>query len=159
MSKNSTTQLTATPGKQETIMSRVFDAPRELVFKAYTDPELVPQWWGPKGYTTIVDKMEVKTGGIWRYIQRGSEGDEYAFRGVYHESLLPERLIYTFEFEPMPGHVVLETVKFEDHEGKTKVTVISVFQSVEDRDGMLEAGMEQGATESWDRLADLVAKA
>jgi uncharacterized protein YndB with AHSA1/START domain len=157
MAKNNM-HVTVTPGTQDIIMSRVFDAPRELVFKTYTDPALIPQWWGPRGITTIVDKMEVKTGGIWRYIQRGADGSEYAFSGVYHESLAPERLVYTFEFEPMPGHVCLETVKFEDQEGKTKVTVISVFQSVEDRDGMVQSGMEEGAVETWDRLAELLAK-
>jgi uncharacterized protein YndB with AHSA1/START domain len=155
---NSNTTITATPGKQEVVMSRVFDAPRELVFKTYTDPTLIPQWWGPRGYTTIVDKMEVKPGGIWRYIQRGADGSEYAFKGVYHESLAPERLIYTFEFEPMAGHVCLETVKFEDQGDKTKVSVISVFQSVEDRDGMIQSGMEEGSVETWDRLAELLAK-
>ena len=157
MAKNNM-HVTVTPGTQDIIMTRVFDAPRELVFKTYTDPALIPQWWGPRGITTIVDKMEVKHGGIWRYIQRGTDGSEYAFRGVYHESLAPERLVYTFEFEPMPGHVCLETVKFEDQEGKTKVTVISVFQSVEDRDGMVQSGMEEGAVETWDRLAELLAK-
>ena len=158
MAKNNT-NITATPGKQEIIMTRVFDAPRELVFKTYTDPKLIPQWWGPKEYTTVVDKMEVKPGGLWRYVQRGADGNEYAFKGVYHESLPPERLIYTFEFEPLPGHVLLETVKFEEQEGKTKVTVISVFQSVEDRDGMLQSGMEDGAVETWDRLAELLTNA
>ena len=157
MAKNNMS-ITAVPGKQEIIMSRVFDAPRELVFKTYTDPKLIPQWWGPRDYTTIVDKMDVKPGGLWRYIQRGTDGSEYAFRGVYHESLAPERLIYTFEFEPMPGHVCLETVKFEDQEGQTKVTVISVFQSVEDRDGMLQSGMEEGSVDTWDRLEELLAK-
>jgi uncharacterized protein YndB with AHSA1/START domain len=157
MAKNNT-NITATPGKQEIIMTRVFDASRELVFKTYTDPELIPQWWGLRTSTTVVDKMEVKHGGVWRYIQREADGSEYAFRGVYHESLPPERLVYTFEFEPMPGHVCLETVKFEEQEGKTKVTVISVFQSVEDRDGMLQSGMEDGAIETWDRLAELLTK-
>jgi uncharacterized protein YndB with AHSA1/START domain len=150
--------LMAEPGKQEIIMTRVFDAPRELVFKTYTDPTLIPKWWGPSNLTTIVDKMEVRLGGIWRYIQRDSSGNEYAFHGVYHESLPPERLVYTFEFELMPGHVLLETVKFEEQAGQTKVTVLSVFQSVEDRDGMLNSGMEEGAVESWDRLAELLEK-
>jgi uncharacterized protein YndB with AHSA1/START domain len=139
-------------------MSRVFDAPRELVFKTYTDPKLIPQWWGPRGITTVVDKMEVRHGGTWRYIQRGADGNEYAFKGVYHESLPPERLVYTLEFEPMPGHVLLQTVKFEDQEGKTKVTVISVSQSVEDRDEMVQSGMEEGVVETWDRLEELLAK-
>jgi uncharacterized protein YndB with AHSA1/START domain len=153
------TNLIAEPGKQEIVMTRVFDAPRELVFKVYTDPKLIPQWWGPSSLTTTVDKMEVRQGGVWRFVQRDTDGNEYAFHGVYHESLPPKRLVSTFEFEGMPGHVLLETVTFEDHDGNTKVTVASVFQSVEDRDGMLQSGMEEGAVETWDRLAELLAKA
>jgi len=153
------TNIIAEPGKQEIVMTRVFDAPRELVFKAYTDPKLIPQWWGPKDHTTTVDKLDVRPGGMWRFVQRGPDGNEYAFKGVYHESLPPERLVYTFEFELMPGHVLLETVTFEEHDGKTKVTVTSVFQTVEDRDGMVKSGMEEGAVETWDRLAELLAKA
>ena len=150
--------IIAEPGERAILMNRVFDAPRELVFKACTDPNLIPQWWGPKNYTTTVDKMEVRKGGIWRFIHHGSDGSESAFNGVYHECLSPERLIYTFEWEGMPGHVLLETMKFAEHEGKTKITVISVFQTIEDRDGMLNSGMEEGAIETWDRLAELLAK-
>jgi uncharacterized protein YndB with AHSA1/START domain len=139
-------------------MTRAFDAPRELVFKTCTDPNLIPQWWGPKEYTTIVDKMEVRKGGIWRFVHHGSDGSEHAFNGVYHECLPPERLVYTFEWEGMLGHVSLETVRFEEHEGKTKMTVTSVFQTVEDRDGMLKSGMEKGTVETWNRLAELLTK-
>jgi uncharacterized protein YndB with AHSA1/START domain len=149
-------KLIAEPGKHQIIMSRDFDAPRELVFKAFTDPKLIPQWWGPKDVTTIVDKMEVRKGGIWRYVQRGADGHEFAFHGVYHEITSPERLVYTFEFEGMPGHVLLETVTLEEHGSKTIVKDSSVFQSVEDRDGMIESGMEGGAEESWDRFAELL---
>src|SRR4051794_32418110 len=148
--------LVAEPGKHEIIMLREFDAPRELVFKAYTDPAFVPQWWGPKSMTTIVDKMDVKFGGIWRYVQRKPDGSEYGFRGVYHAIVPNERLVFTFEFEGMPGHVMLETLAFEEHNGKTKMTDSSVFQSVEDRDGMLQSGMEGGAAESLDRFAMLL---
>jgi len=137
-------------------MMRIFDAPRELVFKACTDPNLIPQWWGPKRFTTTVDKMDVKPGGVWRFIQRDSSGGEYAFNGVYREIVSPERLVYTFEFEGMPGHVMLETVTFEEHDGKTKLTDTSVFDTVEDRDGMLESGMEEGAAETMDRLAEIL---
>jgi uncharacterized protein YndB with AHSA1/START domain len=136
-------------------MERVFDAPRELVFKAYTDPNLIPKWWGPRRYTTTVDKMDVKVGGAWRFVQRDA-GHEYAFNGEYREIAPPERLSYTFEFEGLPGHVLLETVTFEERDGQTKVTVTSRFQSAEDRDGMLHSGMEQGANESQDRLAELL---
>lgn len=150
------TSLIAEPGKPEIVMTCMFDAPRELVFKACTDPDLVPQWWGPKRLTTTVDKMDVKPGGVWRFVQRDSSGSEYAFNGVYREIVSPERLVYTFEFEGMPGHVMLETLTFEEHDGKTKLTDTSVFDTVGERDGMLESGMEEGAAESMDRLAELL---
>jgi uncharacterized protein YndB with AHSA1/START domain len=102
--------------------------------------------------------MDVKQGGIWRFIHHDADGNKYAFHGVYHEILSPERLIYTFEFEPVPGHVSLETATFEEHDGKTKLTDRSVFQTIEDRDGMLQSGMEEGAVETWDRLAELLEK-
>jgi len=146
------------PSDREIVMARVFDAPRELVFKAYTDPNLIPQWWGPRGDTTSVDKMDVRPGGVWRYVHRRPDGNEHAFNGVYREIVPPERLVYTFEFEGMPGHVLLETVTFEEHDGKTTLTDTALFQTVEDRDGMLKSGMEEGAAESLDRLEELLAK-
>jgi len=144
--------LVAEPGMHSIVMSRAFDAPRAMVFKAYTDATLVPKWWGPRRLTTAVDAMDIKFGGVWRYIQHDADGNEYAFRGVYHEIVSPERLVFTFEFEGMPGHVLLETVTFEERDGKTLVTDTSVFQSVADRDGMLQSGMEGGASESWERF-------
>lgn len=146
----------AEPGKQEVVMTREFNAPRELLFKAFTDPDLVPKWWGPYSVNTVVDQMEVRIGGIWRYIQRDEDGNEYAFRGVYHDIAAPERLVYTFEFEGMPGHVVLETVTLTEQNGKTIMTDTSLFQSVDARDGMIESGMEQGSSESWERLEALL---
>ena len=141
-------------------MSRVFDAPRELVWKVCTDPELLPKWWGPKGKATIVDKMEVKVGGVWRYIQKDAEGNEYGFNGVFKEVRAPERLAYTFEFEPMAGHVSTETITFEElPDGKTKITSRTTFDTLEDLEGMLQSGMEGGAVETWDRLEELLAKA
>ena len=148
--------VTAEPGMHSITLTREFNAPRDKVFRALTDPALVARWWGPSEVTTTVDKMEVRKGGIWRYVQRDAEGAEWAFSGVYHEVTEPSRLVYTFEFEGMPGHVLLETMILEDRDDKTFVTDISVFQSIEDRDGMLQSGMESGATESWDRLEALV---
>lgn len=148
--------LVAEPGKHEIVMSREFNAPRELVFRALTDPTLVPKWWGPSNVATVVDKMEVRTGGLWRYVQRDAEGNEHAFWGVYHDLTSPERLVYTFEFEGMPGNVLLETMTLADHDGKTLLTDSSVFQSIAARDGMIRAGMEGGANESWDRLEALL---
>jgi uncharacterized protein YndB with AHSA1/START domain len=147
--------LIAEPGRPDLQMSREFNAPRELVFRAFTDPKLIPQWWGPRDYTTVVDKLDAKMGGLWRFIQSGKDG-EYAFRGVFHQVQAPERLVYTFEFEPLEGHILLETITLEERDGKTIVTDGSVFQSVEDRDGMIASGMEGGAEESWDRLEELL---
>lgn len=152
------TNLVAEPGKHEITVTRVFNAPRELVFKTFTDPELLPKWWGPRELTTTVDKMEVKAGGLWRYVQRDADGNEYAFHGVYHAITAPERIIATFEFEGLPGHVLLETMTFEEHDGKTTLTDSSVFQSVADRDGMIEAGMEHGTVDSFERVDELLAE-
>lgn len=151
--------LIAEPGKQQITMSRVFAAPRDLVFRVLTDPGHIPQWWGKREHTTIVDKMDVKAGGLWRYVQRDRQGNEFAFHGVYHAITAPERVVDTFEFEGMPGHVLLETLILEAQgSGKTRLTVSSIFQSVADRDGMLSSGMEEGSNESYDRLEELFAK-
>jgi uncharacterized protein YndB with AHSA1/START domain len=158
MATSDLTDIIAESGRQDVIITRVFDAPRGLVFKTCTDPNLIPEWWGPKNLTTAVDVMEVKTGGIWRFVQRDADGNEYAFHGVYHEVLPPERLVYTFEFEGMPGHVLLETVRFEEMDGRTKMTDRPVFQTVEDRDGAIQSGMGQGASESMDRFSKLLEK-
>jgi uncharacterized protein YndB with AHSA1/START domain len=145
----------AEPGKHEILMTRDFNAPRDLVAKALSDPNLIAQWWGPKETTTRVDQMDVRMGGIWRYVQRDQQGNEYAFRGVYHQ-VSPYRMVYTFEFEGMPGHVLMETVTLDEIDGKTRLTDSSVFQSVEDRDGMLQSGMERGANESWERFDEIL---
>lgn len=144
------------PGKHAATVIRVQDAPRELVFKVQTDPELVPQFWGPDRYKTTIEKMEVRKGGIWRYIQHDAEGNEFAFNGVYHEVKSPELIIDTWEWEGMTGHVLLETIYFEEIEGKTKLTNITVFQTVEDRDGMYKAGMVEGSEATMDRMATLL---
>lgn len=150
---------TIEPGKQEIVMTRTFYAPRDLVFKTMTDPNLIPQWWGPRYLTTTVDEMDLRPGGRWRYLQRDPQGNEHAFHGVYHDITAPERLVFTFEYEGVPGHVLLETVTLEEVDGKTRLTDQSVFQSVADRDGMVQSGMESGATETMDRLEELLAAA
>lgn len=155
------TKIHAEPGKQEIVITREFDAPRELVFKTVTDPKLIPQWWGPRYLSTEVDKMDVRPGGQWRFINRDAEGNEFAFHGVYHEILAPERIIDTFEFEELPetGHVALETMTLEELPGgRTRLTTQSVFQSVADRDGMIQGGMEEGVKDTNDRLEELLKK-
>ena len=160
MAKNNLTKITAEPGKQEIIITREFNAPLKLVFKAFTDPKLYIEWLGPRRLTMTLETFEPKNGGSWRYIQKDQDGNEYAFHGVNHE-VTPERIISTFEFEGLPekGHVILETTKFKAlSNGKTKLTSQSVFQAVEDRDGMLQSGMEEGVNESYERLDELLEK-
>lgn len=155
------TKVRAEPGKQELFITRQFDAPRELVFRAHTDPNLYVQWIGPRRFETTLKKFEPRSGGMWRYVSKDKDGKEYAFYGVYHEVLAPERLIDTFEFEGLPekGHVNLETLRLEELSGgKTKLTIQVVFQSIADRDGMLQSGMEEGLNESHDRLDELLEK-
>ena len=154
MAEQSTALTLTLPSDRKIEVTRVFDAPRDLVWKAYTDPEAIPQWWGPRRHTTTVDKMDVRPGGAWRYVSRDADGNEYGFHGEYREVVPPERIVCTFEFEGMPGHASVETLTLVEHDGKTTVTNTSVFDSVEDRDGMLQSGMEEGARESYDRLAE-----
>jgi len=144
------------PGKQEIIATTILDAPRELVFKAYTDPKLIAKWWGPRRYEIKIEKFESKPGGSWRMIHVGDDGSEFAFRGVNHDVVEPERICGTFEYEGVPGHVALQTATFEAIGNKTKVVAHDVFQSVMDRDGMVASGMQEGADESMERLAELL---
>lgn len=145
------------PSDNEIVMTRTFAAPRELVFRAFTDPELLVQWWGQRSSTTVVDKFDLKPGGLWRYVQVTPNGDEYALNGEFREITPPERLVNTFEFEGMPGYLLVEATSFEENGGTTTVTSTSVFDTIEDRDGMLDSGMEAGAAESYDRLEELLA--
>jgi uncharacterized protein YndB with AHSA1/START domain len=161
MTQSNKTNIIAEPGRQDILVTREFAAPRELVFKAFTDPELYVQWLGPRDLAMTLETFEPKSGGSWRYIHRDKEGNEYAFHGVNHEVTAPERIIGTFEFEGLPeqGHVTLETARFEALPGdRTRMTIQSVFQSVEDRDGMLQSGMEGGMNESYARLDELLEK-
>jgi uncharacterized protein YndB with AHSA1/START domain len=154
VAKSSPATTLTLPSDREIVVTRVFDAPRELVFRAYTDPDAIPHWWGPRRLTTTVDKMDVRPGGVWRFVHHDADGTEYAFNGVYREVVPPERLISTFEFEGMPGHISVDTLALEEHDGKTTLTTTSLFETPEDRDGMLKSGMESGMRETLDRLAE-----
>jgi uncharacterized protein YndB with AHSA1/START domain len=147
-----------TPTDREIHIERVFDAPRDRVYATFTDSELIPEWWGPRGGTTIVDQMDVKAGGAWRYVIRTADGDETAFRGTYREVSPPERVVQTFEWEGMPGHVSIETAEFEDLGDRTRVITTSLFHTPEERDGMLASGMEHGLNETYARLDELLAR-
>ena len=152
------TATVTTPTDREIHIERVFDAPRDRVFAVYTDPELIPEWWGPKGTRAVVDQMEVKSGGSWRFVIHNSDGSETGFRGTYREITPPERIVQTFEWEGMPGHMSVETATFEDLGERTKVTTTSIFHTTEERDGMLGSGMEGGMNETYARLDELLAK-
>ena len=154
-SKNKTT-VKAEPGKQELYIIREFDAPRELVFRAHTDPALFVKWIGPHGYEMILKEFEPVNSGKYRYIHKDPQGNEYGFHGCFHEISM-ERLTQTFEFEGYPGHVSLETATLEELPGnRTRVTIHSVYQSVVDRDGMVQNGMEKGVREGYERLDDIL---
>ncbi len=150
------TTFVADPKTQDIVMTREFDAPRELVFKVMTDPKLIPQWSGPRRLTTTVDKMDVRPGGAWRFLNHDADGAEYAFHGVYHAIVAPECIVQTFEFEGVPGHVAMETMTLEEVGGKTRLTVTTVFQTVADRDAMWATGMQSGAQDTNDRLEELL---
>ena len=154
------TVITVEPGKQELFITREFDAPRGLVFKAHIDPDLYVQWLGPRGYEMILETFEPHSGGRYRYIHKDKDGNEFGFHGVFHE-ISEELLIQTFEFEGLPerGHVILDTMRLEELPGnRTRATIQSVYQSVSDRDGMVQAGMERGVNEGYERLDKLLAK-
>ena len=146
------------PSDLELVMTRVFNAPRALVFQAHIDPAQIAQWWGPRQYTTLVDQLDARPGGAWRFINRRADGSEEASRGEFREMAPPERFTWTFEWEGLPGHIGLESFTFEEHDGQTTLTTTSYFNTREERDGMIANGMEGGANESADRLEELLAR-
>ena len=155
IAKNKVT-VTAEPGKQELFIIREFDAPRELVYKAHIDPKLYVQWLGPHGYAMILEIFEPVSGGKYRYIHKDKEGNEYGFHGTFHDMSI-NNMVQTFEFEGYPGHVSLDCMTLEELPGnRTKATIHSVFQSVSDRDGMIQNGMEKGVMEGYERLDDIL---
>ncbi|MDW7733633.1 MAG: SRPBCC domain-containing protein [Methanolobus sp.] len=144
--------------KLEVVIKHIFDAPRELVWKTITDPNSIPDWWGPGNMTTVVDKMDVKKGGAWRYVHKDEQDNEYGFNGVYKEVKEPEVLSDTFNYEPIgPGHELTETMELEELEGgKTKATSVSRYNTLEDLEGMVQSGMKEGVIETYDRLDELL---
>jgi len=153
----SKTQISAPTGSPFIDVSREFDAPRDLVFKAYTDPDLLVQWMGPRKYEMVIDTWEPRAGGSWRFVHK--EGDNaWGFHGVFHGDQTPDGMTQTFEFEGAPGHVSLETLRLEERDGRTTARTHSVYQSVADRDAMIESGMEEGMNDGFDRLDELLAR-
>lgn len=153
MAGSGNNELTVTtPSDREIVMTRVFDAPRDLVFEAHSSCEHLSNWWGPRKYDVASCEVDFRPGGAWRIVHRGPDGDEIAFYGEYREIVRPERIVWTFGFEGMPGEPGPETMTFEEHDGRTTVTTVSEFPSVEARDATLESGMVAGAVETYERL-------
>jgi uncharacterized protein YndB with AHSA1/START domain len=144
-----------TPGDLEICVKRVFDAQRDRVFAVFHDPALISEWWGE---TTSVDVMDVRPGGKWRFAVSDTNGNETGFRGEYREVDPPERSVRTFEWEGMPGHILVETTVFEDLGSSTKVTTTMLFDTTEERDGMRASGMERGVNDTYARLDELFAR-
>ena len=144
----------------ELVMERIFDAPRELVWKVMNDPERITNWWGPRGYTTTVEEMDLRPGGRWRWINHTTAGENAPFKGEYLEVVPPERIVRTEIFD-VPGFddkAAIDTLVLEDLGGRTKLTARTRFPSVEDLEGALSTGMVGGALETYDRLDEEIAK-
>lgn len=156
MTENNRTTVTL-PSDREILVTRVFNAPRELVYRAHTDPALIPRWWGPRDTSTIVDQMDVRVGGKYRFIHHAPDGSEFVFHGEFRELTPPERLVQTSAIEGMPGSI-LEILTFAEENGKTTLTVLDQCPTKEARDAILASGMEEGLHESYDRLAELLAE-
>ena len=156
---NSDSYKVTTPSDQEITLTRLFDAPRQLVFDAMTKPEHVKRWWGclGDGYSVPVCEIDLRPGGTWRFVNRHPRG-EAAFHGEYKEISPPGRLVFTEIFEDFPDTVSTVTALFTEEGGKTRVTVTARYPSVEVRDAVVASGMAKGAGISYDRLEDLVAE-
>ena len=152
----SETKVQAPDGVPFVDVRREFAAPRDLVYRAFTDPELLVQWLGPAKYEMVIDTYDVRAGGTWRYVHRDDAGNEYGFHGVFHGDPSPDGMVQTFEFEGAPGHVSLDKLVLEEHDGRTTVHTHSVFQSVEARNAMVEGGMAEGMSEGFNRLDQLI---
>ena len=144
--------------KLQITIVRDFDAPQALVWRALTEPALLAQWWGQPGSPMSVDKHELRLGGEWRFVERDAASNEYGFRGIFRAIEPPGRIVQTFEYEPMAGHVILETLTLTEHDGRTTLTAIEQFDTIEDLEGMYQSGMEDGTEKSYNQLAALLQK-
>jgi len=138
----------------EIVMTRTFDAPRELVFRAHASCEHISQWFGRRRDSMPSCEMDFRSGGKWRFVNRDDDGNKLVFYGEYRLIIEPQRIDWTLGFEGMPGEPGLETLTLEEQDGRTILTTHSYFTSIEERDAAIESGMEHGATETWDRLAE-----
>ena len=149
-------KITAEAGVPQVLTERAFDAPADLVYRAFTEQDLITQWLGPHGYEMKVERYDLRDGGSWRYIHTDPAGNQFAFHGVFHGDPSPDGIVQTFEFEGAPGHVQMDTVTFESEGDRTIVRTNSVFQSVEARDAMVQSGMADGMGQGYERLDELL---
>lgn len=156
--KNTGTLKVTTPSDREIVLTQVFDAPRHMVFDAFTKPELLKRWFGPHGWSLVVCEVDLKVGGSFRFVLRGPDGTEMGMRGLYREIVPPERSVHVESFDDYPGEALITTVLVEQA-GKTTLTATLLYDSREIRDAVIKSGMEHGAAESYDKLAELLASA
>lgn len=152
---NTGTLKVTTPSPREVVLTRVFDAPRHLVYEAMTRPELIKRWFGPHGWSLVVCEIDFRVGGAWRYVLEGPDGRSMGMGGEYREIVPGERTVHTESFDDYPGDSVV-TVVLTEHEGRTTLTGTVLYESQEVRDAVVESGMEHGAAETYDRLAELL---
>ena len=148
--------MVTTPSDREIVLSRTFDAPRRLVWEAMTRPEHVARWWGPRWITLTTCEIDLRPGGAWRFVFRSPDGGEHTFKGVYREITPHERTVQTFVYDVdlIRDHPALETMALDEQDGMTTLTITILHDTKESRDGHLNSGMESGAGESYDRLAE-----
>ena len=153
---SATFKVTA-PSDREIVITRLFDAPRHLVFEAFTKPEHIKRWWGilGEGYSVPICEADLRPGGKWRYVNHTGKGQVVAFHGEYREITPPERLVFTEIFEPYEDTVSECTAVFADENGKTRFTLTALYPTIEVRDMVLNSGMESGAATSYDRLEEV----
>jgi uncharacterized protein YndB with AHSA1/START domain len=154
--KNTGTLQVTTPTDREIVLTRVFDAPRRLVFDAFTKPDLLKRWFGPRGWSLVVCEIDLRVGGTFRFVLRGPDGQDMGMRGVYREIVAPERSVHLESFDDYPGESQVTTVLVEQG-GRTTLTATVLYPSEEVRDIVIKSGMEHGAAESYDKLAELLA--
>ncbi len=153
--KNTGTLKVTTPTDREIVLTRVFDAPRHLVFEAFSKPELLKRWFGPRGWSLVVCEIDFKVGGGFRFVLRGPDGKKMGMRGVYRELAPPVRSVHMESFDDYPGESQVTAV-FDEQGGKTTLTATVLYPSQEVRDIVIKSGMEHGAAETYDKLAELL---
>lgn len=152
-----TVEIVAEPGRTSFTTRRLIDAPRALVFEAFTKCEHLRRWMGPRSLTMVSCESDLRVGGRYRFVFRAPDGKDVGFSGEFREIVRPARIVRTFVFEPIPDAAALETLELEETDGKTTITTTTVHRTVENRDGHVGSGLEAGMTEGYTRLDELLA--